>query len=227
MDEITQKLAALGESDYADFTAKLTPGIGRERILGVRIPALRTLAKSVVGTPEAEVFLRALPHYYLDENNLHGALLSLEKKDILRLLAQTEEFLPHIDNWATCDLFSPKLFAKYPGLVYENISRWLGSAHTYTLRFAVISLLGFYMGENWRPEHATRLAELQSREYYVNMALAWYFSEAVARRPDEILPYFERRLITNPWVHNKAIQKSRESLRVGPELGEQLRSLKI
>lgn len=226
MDEITRRLAALGESGYADFTAKLTPGVAREKIIGVRIPALRALAKSVAGTPEAEEFLCALPHKYLDENHLHGVLLSLERRDIGALLERTEEFLPHIDNWASCDLFSPKLFASYPEPVYNRIGAWLDSAHVYTVRFAIKALLDFFMGKNYRPGQSERLAALRSGEYYINMALAWYFAEGTARRPDEFLPYFERGLIANPWVHNKAIQKARESLKINPELKEYLRTLK-
>lgn len=216
----------LGEGGYADFTAKLIPNVAREKIIGVRIPALRAFAKSIAGTREAEEFLRALPHRYLDENHLHGALLSLERRDIGALLARTEEFLPHIDNWATCDLFSPKLFAKYPELVYEKIGTWLDSARVYAVRFAVTALIGFFMGENYRPDQTARLAELQSGEYYINMALAWYFAEGLARRSEEFLPYFERGLIANPWVRGKAIQKARESRKISPELKEYLHTLR-
>jgi Predicted DNA alkylation repair enzyme len=224
-NNIIKKLTELGEPKYADFSAKLTPTVDRGRVLGVRIPELRKFAKSVYGTPEAEAFLNTLPHYYFDENNLHGALLSLEKRDIAKLLERTEKFLPHIDNWATCDLFSPKLFAKYPELVYDHIDRWLDSPQTYTQRFAITTLLGFYLKENYAPEHSDRLAALQSGEYYVNMALAWYFAEGLALHPEEFLPYFGREKIANPWVRAKAAQKARESRRVSADILEKLKTL--
>lgn len=223
--ELTQMLFDLRDEGYADFTAKLVPAVERERIIGVRLPALRKLAKSAAGTPEAEEFLSALPHRSFDENNLHAALLAHEQ-DIETLLARIESFLPYIDNWATCDMLSPPLFAQHPELVYGRVKKWLCSGHTYTVRFAVITLLGFYLGSHYTPEQSDLCADLQSNEYYINMALAWYFAEGLAKRPVDFLPYFERGLIANPWVHAKAVQKSRESRRVPRDLVDRLAAIR-
>lgn len=218
---LTEKLFELRDDGYADFTAKLVPTVERERIIGVRIPALRKLAKSAAGTQEAAEFLSALPHRLYDENNLHAALL-MHERDVEVLLAHIEKFLPHIDNWATCDLLSPPAFTGHPERVYECVKRWLDSGHTYTVRFGVTTLLGFYLGEHFSPEHPRLCAELQSSEYYINMAIAWYFAEGLARRPDDFLPFFENGTIVNPWVRAKALQKARESRRVPRELLEKL-----
>lgn len=223
---LTRRLIANSDSFYADFTVKLLPCIDRKCIIGVRIPALRAIAKSAAGTPEAEEFLESLPHRYYDENNLHAALLSLERHDIDSLLARVEMFLPYIDNWATCDLLKPKLFAMNPGRVYEKAAKWLHAPHTFTARFAVTTLIYFYLGENYRPGQSDMCAALRSGEYYVNMALAWYFAEGLARRTDDFLPYFEPGRIANPWVAGKALQKARESLRIPREFIERLTELK-
>lgn len=222
---LTRRLTEHSDSGYADFTAKLLPGIDRELIIGVRMPALRTIAKSAAGTPEAEEFLALLPHRYYDENNLHAALLSLERRDIEALIARIEEFLPHIDNWATCDLLKPSLFALYPDRVYEKVTKWLSDPHPFTERFAVTTLLYFYLGENYRPGQSDMCAAHRSGEYYVNMALAWYFAEGLARRTDDFLPYFAPGRIVNPWVARKALQKARESLRIPRELVMRLTEL--
>ena len=74
---ITEGLLELKDEDYRAFHAKLIPNIPIEKIIGVRTPALRKYAKEVAKMPEAEAFLRELPHTYYEESNLHGALLSL------------------------------------------------------------------------------------------------------------------------------------------------------
>ncbi len=219
---LTRRLVELGEPSYADFVAKLLPGYSRELIIGVRLPKLRALAKNAFGTLEAGEFLDLLPHRYFDENNLHAALLMLETRDIEKLLVQVEEFLPYIDNWATCDMLRPALFALHPKLVYSHVKKWLAGSHAFTVRFAITTLINFYLGENYLREQSDLCAGLQSSEYYVNMALAWYFAEGLVRRPDDFIPYFERRQIANPWVLAKAVQKARESRRVPRELAESL-----
>lgn len=222
---LTRRLFELADAKYADFMAKLVPTVERERIIGVRLPALRKLAKSAAGTPEALEYLRSLPHRYFDENNLHAMLLKHEG-DIERLLASVEALLPYVDNWATCDMLPSPLFAKHPELVFTQVKKWFCSSHTFTVRFAAVTLLCYYLGENYLPEQSDLCARLVSSEYYINMALAWYFAEGLARRPADFIPYFEYGKIKNPWVHKKALQKARESRRVPRDLLCRLAELK-
>ena len=106
-------LAELADSGYADFQSKLIPTVAREAILGVRVPLLRALANSLYREhpEECRAFLQQCPHVYLEENGLH-ALLVCEMRDMKEALAATEAFLPFISDWATCDIFSPKVFAE-------------------------------------------------------------------------------------------------------------------
>lgn len=139
-DYISEKLFALQDKSYQAFNRKLIPTIPSEIIIGVRTPLLRNLAKDLSGTPQAEDFLRCLPHQYLEENNLH-AFLSEKIKDYDRALMETERFLPYIDNWATCDCFSPKIFAKHKAELLAPIRRWLNDDKLYTVRFAIGMLM--------------------------------------------------------------------------------------
>lgn len=224
MDVIQEKLFALQDLNYRQFQAKLMPTVDLEQIIGVRMPALRKLAKELKGTAEAEAFLAALPHRYYDENNLHGLLLCA-RSSYEETVAGLEDFLPHVDNWATCDLLSPRAFRSHPPQLPEQIRRWLGSGDTYTVRFGLEMLMSFYLDECFRPEYLDWAAEVKSEEYYVRMMVAWYFATALAKQYDAALPYLTSRRLEQ-WTHNKTIQKAVESYRITPEQKDALRALR-
>jgi 3-methyladenine DNA glycosylase AlkD len=224
---ITDGLFALKDENYRRFHAKLIPDIPIDNIIGVRTPVLRKYAKEVAKLPEANIFLESLPHSYYEENNLHGALLSLlYPKDIIAFMEQLERFLPYVDNWATCDMLSPKIFKKHLSYVYERVQKWLQSDAVYTIRFGIVTLLGFYLDDAFEPEMLQLVANVRSEEYYVNMAVAWYFSMALVKQYDATLPYIQNRVL-EPWTHNKSIQKAIESRRIPQETKAYLRGLKI
>lgn len=224
---ITDGLFALKDENYRRFHAKLIPDIPIDNIIGVRTPVLRKYAKEVAKLQEANIFLESLPHSYYEENNLHGALLSLlYPKDIIAFMEQLERFLPYVDNWATCDMLSPKIFKKHLSYVYERVQKWLQSDAVYTIRFGIVTLLGFYLDNAFEPEMLQLVANVRSEEYYVNMAVAWYFSMALVKQYDATLPYIQNRVL-EPWTHNKSIQKAIESRRIPQETKAYLRGLKI
>lgn len=224
---ITDGLFALKDENYRRFHAKLIPDIPIDNIIGVRTPVLRKYAKEVAKLPETNIFLESLPHIYYEENNLHGALLSLlYPKDIIAFMEQLEHFLPYVDNWATCDMLSPKIFKKHLSYVYERVQKWLQSDAVYTIRFGIVTLLGFYLDDAFEPEMLQLVANVRSEKYYVNMAVAWYFSMALVKQYDATLPYIQNRVL-EPWTHNKSIQKAIESRRIPQETKAYLRGLKI
>lgn len=221
---ITDQLFSLGEEDYARFQSRLTPTLPRERFIGVRVPALRKLAKSLAGSEAGESFLRTLPHFYYEENMLHALLLG-EMRDFSRCLAAVEAFLPFIDNWAVCDGLSPKVFARHKEALLPKIEAWTVSSHVYTCRFGVGTLMRHFLDEDFRPELLALPASVRSDEYYVNMMLAWFFATALAKQWDAAFPYLmENRL--SAWVHNKTIQKCCESYRITDTQKALLRTLK-
>ncbi len=223
MTEIQKQLFAMQDVPYRDFQVKLIPGIDPEHVIGVRTPALRSFAKQLAKTPEAESFLHDLPHTYFDENQLHAFILS-EMKDYDALLEELERFLPHIDNWATCDQLSPKVFAKHPELIGE-IRRWMDAAHPYTVRFGIGMLMRWYLDAAFQPEYLEWVAAVESDEYYVNMMRAWYFATALAKQYDAAVGYFETHRL-DAWTHSKALQKARESFRVSDTHKAYLQTLK-
>lgn len=212
---ITERLFELRDTEYAAFQAKLTPTVPQELFIGVRVPAARTLAKEIYKSGDYEEFLRDLPHRYYDENMLHGLILS-EMKDYSRCVAEVERFLPYVDNWAVCDIMSPKVFMKNKKELLTKIREWSKSEHTYTCRFGMEMLMSFYLDDDFVPEYLEIPAAVRSKEYYVNMMTAWFFATALAKQWDATLPYIENGRL-DVWTHNKTIQKAKESYRITPQ----------
>ena len=220
---ITDRLFELQDTGYRDFQSRLMPDVPKEKVIGVRTPALRKLAKELAGTEEAAAFILQLPHKYYEEDNLHTFLIC-EMKDYDDCMAEVEQFLPYIDNWATCDCFTPKVFKKHRAEVYEKIKQWLGSAETYTVRFGIVTLMD-YLKTDFEKQMLSLVADIRSEEYYIDMATAWYFSMALVWQYNAALPYLtEERL--DKWTHNKSIQKATESRQIDDKTKEYLRTLK-
>lgn len=223
--DIEDRLFALQDKGYKEFHSRLIPTVDPDSIIGVRTPELRKLAKELAKQPEYMEYIHMLPHNYYDENNLHGFLIETIK-DYDECVAAVNEFLPYVDNWATCDLMSPKVFKKHRVELLEQIKIWLASDQTYTIRYGIEMLMTHYLDEDFKKEYLAWVAEIRSEEYYVNMMIAWYFATALAKQPADTLPYIEQvRLDT--WTHNKAIQKAVESYRISPEQKAYLKTLKI
>ena len=225
LTKIQKRLFLLGDNSYKDFHSKLIPTVPQEKVIGVRIPALRKYAKELFDTPDASEFLGILPHEFYDEDNLHAFLIE-QIKDYDLLIERIDEFLPYIDNWATCDMMSPKCFAKNTHKLYKNALRWMESKHTYAIRFGICIMMKHYLGDGFKKEYSDKIASIRSDEYYVKMAVSWYFATALTRRYDEHLPYIEKHRL-DKWTHNKAIQKACESYAVPKEHKDYLKKLKI
>ena len=222
---IRETLFSLREEKFAAFQARLIPNVAPERVIGVRTPALRKLAKTLRGSGEAEEFLKALPHDFFEENNLHAFLLC-EMKDFDACVQAVEDFLPYVDNWATCDQMSPGVFRKNKQALLPYIRCWIASERCYTRRFGTGMLMSHFLDEDFREEYLRLVSDKRSEEYYVNMMIAWYFATALAKQYEAALPYLENRRL-DPWVHNKAIQKALESFRVSDGHKTYLKTLKI
>ena len=223
-EEILSELYRLRDEKYRDFQGALIPTVERASFLGVRTPDLRALAKRLLSRPDLDEFLSALPHEYFDETQLHAFLLS-DIRDFDRCLERVEAFLPYVDNWATCDQLSPKVFVKRAEDLLPAIERWLSSERAYTVRFGVGMLMRCFLDERFLPSYLERVAAIRSDEYYINMMIAWYFATALAKQYDFAVPYLEERKLS-PFVHGKTIQKAVESYRISAERKAYLRSLK-
>lgn len=222
---VRTRLFELKDLEYREFHSRLMPTVDPELVIGVRTPKLRKFAKEFGKMPEAEEFLKILPHKYYEENNLHGFLVE-NMKDYGACVTAVNTFLPHVDNWATCDLMRPRVFGKHLKELLEQIKIWMESKETYTIRFGIEMLMTFYLDEEFDIGYPELVAGVRSEEYYVNMMIAWYFATALAKQYEAVLPYIEKQRLEK-WTHNKTIQKAIESYRISPEQKAYLRTLKV
>ncbi len=225
MKIIQDRLFELQDLEYKEFHSKLMPTVCEEKIIGVRVPQLRKFAKELNKLECKTEFLRTLPHKYYEEDNLHAFLIE-QIKEFDECISALDNFLLFVDNWATCDMMAPKVLGKSPEKLYEKIEEWARSSHTYTVRFAVVTLMKFFMNERLDEKHLKLISSIKSDEYYINMAIAWYFATALSSNWEIVIPYIEKQKL-DKWIHNKTIQKAVESYRITKEQKEYLKTLKI
>lgn len=221
---IRNELLDMQDIKYREFQAKLMPTVDPEKMIGVRTPELRKYAKQLIKNGSAAEFINELPHEYFDENQLHVFILS-EMKDYEKCIAEVNRFLPYVDNWATCDQLSPKVFKKHKEELLGEIRKWINSEEVYTIRFGIGMLMQHFLDEDFKAEYPVMVSGVKSEEYYVNMMIAWYFATALAKQYEEVISFIQNNRL-DKWTHNKAIQKSVESNRISPEQKEYLKSLK-
>ncbi len=218
---IHKKLLEVKDEEYRVFQAKLVPDIPEKKIIGVRTPQLRSIAKELFESSERDKFLASLPHKYYEENLVHFFVIALIK-DFDECVAAVEDFLPYVDCWPVSDQASPKSFKKNHEKLLPYIRKWIASDHVYTARFGIRMLMNEFLGEDFKDEYPALVAAKEGEEYYLKMMIAWYFATALAKRYDETVVYIEEHRL-DEWTHKKAIQKALESYRVSEEHKEHLR----
>ena len=225
--EILRRLFELQDKEYREFQLKLMPGVEADAVIGVRTPLLRGLAKELVKQYGEEKLLEAIGKYYYDERNLYGLVL-MGVKDYDRCEAFIDAFLPCVDNWATCDLLSPKVFGQkaVKGRLLCDVRRWIASPEPFIRRFGMLTLMRHFLDEDFEADYLRWVAEVQSEHYYVRMMQAWFFATALAKQWEATVPILESSCL-DAWVHNKTIQKAIESYRITPEQKAQLREMRV
>ena len=221
--DLHEQLFQLQDLKYRDMQTKIIPSIEPGTVIGVRTPALRAIAKELLKTGQYKEFLEELPHKYFEENQLHAFIIS-GIKDLDECMEELEKFLPFVDNWATCDQMSPKIFTKHREELLTRIKDWISSDEPYTVRFGVGMLMRHFLDEDYDPAYPEMVSAIRSEEYYVKMMIAWYFATGLAKQYESILPYIEEKRLDD-WTHRKAIQKSVESRRITDEQKKYLKSL--
>lgn len=226
MPPLSDLLFPFMDPAYKRFQSQLMPTVPKQKILGIRTPTLRALAKQYAGTEKAAVFLTALPHRFYEEDNLHAFLIEREK-NFDACITALDSFLPYIDNWATCDSLSPPVLFRHKENLYPHISRYLASEKTYTVRFGIKLLMNGFLDGDFSEEHLSRVAALPSEEYYIGMMAAWYFATALAKQYEATLPYIVEEGRLSRFVRYKAVRKALESRRISPGQKAYLRTLAV
>ena len=222
--EIYNYLFLSADENYKKFNSSLLLTVSAETVIGVRTPALRKLAKELIKRKDLSEFMNDLPHKYFEENQLHAFVIS-SMKEFDDMVRELEAFLPYVDNWATCDQMNPKIFSKHLPELLDLIKVWITSEKTYIVRFGLNMLMTYFLDDKFKPEYLALAVSVESEEYYINMMQAWFFATALAKQYDSALPYITEKKLA-PWVHNKTIQKARESFRISKEQKEFIKQYK-
>jgi 3-methyladenine DNA glycosylase AlkD len=230
VESIRTDLEALSDASYRSFQMALMPTVDPNRVLGVRVPVLRSYARTLKhNRARVTSFLEQLPHSSYDEDNLHALLIGTDTIDLNATCKELDAFLPYVDNWATCDMIKPSLFARNKSRIHPYAHQWMQAdpkTSTYTVRYGINCLRTYLLDDLFTMALLDEVARVTPGTYYVDMARAWFFAEALAKQYNATLPFF-----TTPhmdaWTHNKALQKARESRRVPADQKDFLNTLKI
>ena len=228
IEKIKSELLILQDKSYKEFHSKLMPTINLDCIIGIRVPVLRNYVKTLFNEnslQELNSFLKNLPHEFYEENNIHAFLIE-KITNFEECISYIDEFLPFVDNWATCDMMNPKIFKKYPDKLLKKIYQWINSDSVYTVRFGIGMLMRFFLDENFETKYLDLVSSVKSDEYYINMMRAWFFATALAKQYEQTFIYIKNYSL-DKWTHNKTIQKANESFRITKEQKEQLKKYKI
>lgn len=226
MNKILEILYRHQDIGYGDFISKLIPTLSREKFIGIRSPEYKKIIKEIYNEipDEIEDFMKNLPHKFHEENILHVVLIC-SIKDYEECINKLEKFLSYVDNWAVSDIISPKIFKKNRELLIHKIKEWLNKSEPYTQRVAMILLKNNYLEKEFKLEYLNWVSQIKSNEYYVNMMIAWLFTEALIKQWDSTIAFLTENKL-DVWVHNKIIQKARESYKMSSDQKEYLKSLK-
>ena len=228
INKIKNDLLLMQDKTYKNFHSKLMPTINPDSIIGIRVPILRDYAKKLFKENNIETlnsFLKNLPHEFYEENNIHAFIIE-KINNFDECIFYLDEFLPYIDNWATCDMLNPKIFKNNCEKLLEKIYQWINSDSVYTVRFAIGMLMRYFLDENFKTKYLDLVASINSEEYYINMMRAWFFATALAKQYDQTLPYIKNYSL-DKWTHNKTIQKAKESFRITKDQKEELKKFRL
>lgn len=224
-EEIRQELIKLADDKYRSFHSNLCPGV--ENILGVRLPLLRKIAKSLSKEEDYYNYLNNGDTKYYEEIMIEGLIIGYLKTDNENRFNYIRNFIPKIDNWAICDSFCNNLKFTKENIneVWNFILPYTSSENEFDIRFAIVMMLNFYIIEDYIDDVLNTLNKINHDGYYVKMAVAWAVSYAYIDFPQKTLAFLKNNNLDN-FTYNKSLQKIIESTRVSKEDKDLMRSLK-
>lgn len=218
-EEVLARLKANGDEKYRTFHSKLLKN-DKINLIGIRTPILRKLAKEWKG--ETETFL-TFPDEFYEITFLKCALVAMLPYE--EFIARVDMLVPLLDNWATCDTFDAPCVKRHREEFLPFIKRYLQSDKEFTVRYGLVMLLHYYVEEKYLPLIFDSVRNLKKNDYYIMMGAAWLISEVLVKFYDRGVAFLQEGSMPKE-MHNKAIQKARESFRISEEQKAFLKSLK-
>ncbi len=217
--ELISLLQKTAETEFADFQRRLI--FTSYEILGVRTPKLREIAKLFKEDIES---LLSFPNDYYEVVFIKLSAVALLPYG--EFVKRVQTVVPFIDNWALCDSFRPKSLKKHTDDYLPTLLSFWEKEGEYEKRYALVTLLVYYMDEKYLWLIAKMLRRTDTACYYVHMAAAWLVAELLVKYYDFGVALLKEGFLEVK-THNKAIQKARESYRLSEEQKAYLNALKI
>lgn len=224
MDNIREKLFAKQDLKYKEFHSSLCPNV--DKIIGVRVPELRKMAKEIALQDYAQFLDQSKDEYY-EELVLQGLVIGYAKISIEETFRYLKVFVPKINSWAVCDTTCSnlKITKKHMQKMWEFLEQYINSENEYEIRFALVMYLDYYLTDEYINKILQNIDKITNKQYYVQMAIAWLISFAYIKQKEKIEKYLLKNNL-DKFTQNKAIQKICESYRVSKENKDKLRKLK-
>ena len=222
---IRTRLESLADPAYRDFQSSLLPNVNN--ILGVRIPQLRALAKTIARQDDWRSFVETEDCLYYEETMLQGIIIGIAKMQPEERMQYARMFIPRINNWAVCDIFCGELKSlvkERKEETWELLKTYLSAQTEFEIRFGIVMLL-HYIDEKHIDEILAYADSFTHEAYYARMAMAWLLSVCFVKFPNKTMYYLQQSSL-DTWTYNKTLQKTIESLRVDKETKQILRSMK-
>ena len=210
MELVVQELFNNQDLKYRDFIIKLIPNIDPKTIIGIRSKTMRDIGKNIFKNNLYQEFLDSLPHQYYEENILHIYILSTLNLDFNETIILLDKFVPYMDNWAVTDSYSNKVFTQNKDKGLKYIKKLIASKQPYSIRFGIILLMKYYLDDFFDSSIFENINQIKSDNYYVKMAIAWFYASALIKQYDETIKIIESKIL-DPWIQNKTISKANDS----------------
>lgn len=224
MDNVREQLFAKQDLKYKEFHSSLCPNV--DKIIGVRVPELRKMAKEIALQDYAQFLEQSKDEYY-EELVLQGLVIGYAKISIEETFRYLKVFVPKINSWAVCDTTCSnlKITKKHMQKMWEFLEQYINSENEYEIRFALVMYLDYYLTDEYINKILQNIDKITNKQYYVQMAIAWLISFAYIKQKEKIEKYLLKNNL-DKFTQNKAIQKICESYRVSKENKDKLRKLK-
>ena len=232
---IIEELRKSADTEYKAFHSRLIPGYDAERLIGIRVPVMREIARKIAADTYGDFrgYLNELrecqkAERYYEENMLYGMIVGYAKTEWDEFCKLTESFIPMIDNWAVCDscVSTMKSIRKDREAYHAIVRRHLASKREFEKRFAVTILLDHYIDEEYIGIVLDDLRDVDCSQYYTMMAVAWCAAECYLKFPEKTEPLLAERSF-DAVTQNKTISKIRDSYRISREEKDRLLKYRI
>lgn len=212
---------------YKEFHSGLVPNKSPDFFIGIRMPVLRRIGKTI-SKGNGRSFIKFPQENYYEETILYGLVLcSIKPESYEDFCSLFHSFVPLIDNWATCDLISgkSKYFKLYKKDYFSFIEIYIYSDNPWAIRYGIITMFQYKSEKTYLEEILNRLNSISLDYYYVKMAKAWLTAELMVYHFDRVSIFLKENNFDKETMR-MTFGKIRDSYRISDENKEKINNFK-